>query len=139
MQKNGRAPRGVRSFVRRASSFSLRSAARDLLLHEEDVLARDRISEHGRIAPSAILNTGLFDFEKAALAPGWMKELRGEHTPETKVYGISSFVYRARRPFHPQRFWDFLLSGWKGVLPFLQLHGNCNFAPGRYNGSGEQP
>ncbi|NOU27522.1 MAG: GTP-binding protein [Polyangiaceae bacterium] len=78
--------------------------------------ARVLVAERGRVAPSAILNTGLFDFEKAAQAPGWMKELRGEHTPETEVYGISSFVYRARRPFHPQRFWDFLHSGWDGVL-----------------------
>lgn len=74
------------------------------------------VTEHGAISPKAILNTNLFDFEKAAQAPGWMKEMRGEHTPETEEYGISSFVYRARRPFHPTRFWEFLHSGWKGVL-----------------------
>ncbi|MBX3226986.1 MAG: zinc metallochaperone GTPase ZigA [Labilithrix sp.] len=74
------------------------------------------VTERGRISPRAILDTGLFDFEKAAQAPGWMKEVRGEHVPETEEYGISSFVYRARRPFHPQRFWDFLHSGWQGVV-----------------------
>jgi G3E family GTPase len=74
------------------------------------------LSERGRVSPHAILDTGLFDFEKAALAPGWMKEMRGEHVPETEEFGISSFVYRARRPFHPQRFWDFLHSGWDGVV-----------------------
>jgi G3E family GTPase len=74
------------------------------------------LSERGRISPKAILDTKLFDFEKAAQAPGWMKEMRGEHVPETEEYGISSFVYRARRPFHPKRFWEFLHSGWEGVL-----------------------
>ncbi|KAL6056850.1 Zinc metallochaperone GTPase ZigA [Balamuthia mandrillaris] len=53
-----------------------------------------------------ILNTHLFDFEKAALAPGWLRELRGEHVPESEEYCISSFVYRARRPFYPQRIYD---------------------------------
>ena len=71
---------------------------------------------HGVVDLHAILDTGLFDFEVAAAAPGWLKELRGEHIPETLEYGISSFVYRSRRPFHPQRFWDFLNSDWGNVL-----------------------
>lgn len=63
-------------------------------------------------APLAkLLNTGRFDFDKAAQAPGWLRELRGSHTPETDEYGIASFVYRARRPFHPQRFYDYLHFG----------------------------
>lgn len=70
----------------------------------------------GRVPLHTILNTGRFNFERAAQAPGWLKELRDEHTPETEEYGISSFVYRARRPFHPQRFWDLIHDAWPGVL-----------------------
>lgn len=71
--------------------------------------ARLVVTSHGRVAGSAILNTGLFDVEKAAAVPGWAKEMAGEHTPETEEYGISSFVFRARRPFHPARFQQVLV------------------------------
>ncbi|MBN2909338.1 GTP-binding protein [Polycladomyces sp. WAk] len=61
-------------------------------------------TSHGRINPSEILNTGLFDLERASQAAGWIQELQKDsHTPETEEYGISSFVYRRRRPFHPER------------------------------------
>jgi G3E family GTPase len=73
-------------------------------------------AEFGKVPLGRVLNTGRFDFEQAAAAPGWLRELRGEHVPETLQYGISSFVYRARRPFHPQRFWDLIHTEWPGVL-----------------------
>lgn len=61
-------------------------------------------TNYSKVSLKKIINTGLFDFDKAALAPTWLKELRGEHVPETLEYSIDSFVYRADRPFHPERF-----------------------------------
>lgn len=63
---------------------------------------------NGQIDIREVLGTGLFDFAKAQQAPGWLKELRGEHIPETEEYGISSFTYKARRPFYPDKFYQFL-------------------------------
>jgi G3E family GTPase len=62
----------------------------------------------GVVPLDRILGTGKFDFSEAASSPGWLRELRGEHMPETEEYGIHSFVYRARRPFHPQRLWELM-------------------------------
>lgn len=66
----------------------------------------------GQVPLSKILDTGRFDFARAAQAPGWLAELRGEHVPETEAYGIAASAYRARRPFHPQRFHAFLHRAW---------------------------
>lgn len=62
----------------------------------------------GVVPLTEILNTKLFSFEQAQKASGWMKEMRGEHTPETEEYGISSMAFRSDKPFHPVRFWEFL-------------------------------
>ena len=57
----------------------------------------------GKIDIDKVINTNLFDFERAEKAPGWLKEMQGEHVPETEEYGISSFSYVARRPFYPEK------------------------------------
>ena len=65
-------------------------------------------SQFGQVSPADILNTGLFDFEKASTSAGWIYELNHPHTPETEEYGLSSFVFRNHKPFHPTRFWTWL-------------------------------
>lgn len=66
-------------------------------------------SEFSKVNPKELLNTGLFDFDKAQASAGWQKELESDHhTPETEEYGIGSFVFRNSRPFHPLRLWDYL-------------------------------
>ena len=78
--------------------------------------ARLLLSRNGDVPAHELLDTRRFDFVRAQLAPGWMQALRGEHTPETEEYGITSFVYRARRPFHPQRFARLLEHGLGSVI-----------------------
>jgi G3E family GTPase len=70
----------------------------------------------GQVPLEKVMGTGKFNMERAQRSPGWIRELMGEHIPETEEYGISSFVYRARRPFHPERFWKVIHQDWPGVL-----------------------
>ncbi|MFA4913116.1 MAG: zinc metallochaperone GTPase ZigA [Burkholderiaceae bacterium] len=86
------------------------------ILHSLNPRARIEFSAFGQVPLDRVLNTGLFDFDQASQAPGWLQELRGMHISETEEYGIRNFVYRARRPFHPQRFQDVIQSAWPGVI-----------------------
>lgn len=74
-------------------------------------------SSFSKVNPNEIINTGLFDYEKAEQSAGWIQELANRengmaHNPETLEYGIGSFVFRDKRPFHPERFWNYLTENW---------------------------
>ncbi len=83
------------------------------IIHKLNPAAKIIITEKSQIEPGQILNTGLFDFEEASSSAGWQAELEKEsHTPETEEYGISSFVFRNKKPFHPDRFWNYISENW---------------------------
>lgn len=73
-------------------------------------------SEHSKVPLKEVIETGLFDFEKAAEAPGWLKVMRGEEESEVDEYGIGSFSFKSNRPFHPERLWRVLQTSMGGVL-----------------------
>ena len=78
-------------------------------IHKLNPSARSIESSYSQVNPKEILNTGLFNFEEAEQSAGWIEELnKDEHTPETEEYGISSFVYRSKKPFDPNRFWQYV-------------------------------
>ena len=78
------------------------------LLRQLNPSARIVTSRQGQIDPAEVLHTGQFQLDEAAGLPGWLRSLAGDVPPETEVYGIGSFVYRAHRPLHPRRFWELL-------------------------------
>ncbi|MBX3259751.1 MAG: zinc metallochaperone GTPase ZigA [Labilithrix sp.] len=88
----------------------------EAILHHLNPGARIVRALHGAAPLDAVLDTHLFDEGKAATRAGWARELAGLHTPETEAYGIASFVYRARRPFHPARLSAFFSTEWPGVI-----------------------
>ncbi len=105
-----------------------------ILVNKADVVTEERLAEltailrrlnpvadilpsvRGDVPLDRILNTGRFDMDRAMSSAGWIRELQNEHVPETEEYGIGSFVFRARAPFHPERFWDFIHRDWPGLL-----------------------
>lgn len=101
-----------------------------IILNKTDLVSREQVSmirkllgklnpgaklveaSMGKVDPAIVLNTGLFDFEKTSQQATWIEERGKQHTPETEEYGISSFVFRSRRPFHPERFWHYVNEQW---------------------------
>ena len=65
-------------------------------------------TEYSRVDINEVVGTGRFDFEEAESSAGWIQELENEHTPETEEFGIGSFVFRSKKPFHPERFLNFI-------------------------------
>ena len=103
--------------INKTDQVSLEDLERlEAILHQLNPGARQVRAERGRVPLEVIFNTGLFNMEEAEQSAGWLRELNGVHTPETEEYGISNFVYRARRPFHPFRFWQLLDDVMEGVL-----------------------
>lgn len=94
-----------------------RDAARKII-RSLNADARVIETDHGAVGADAILATGLFDFDKAHEHPMWAKELYGfaDHVPETEEYGVTSYTYRARAPFHPQAIHDVLNGPLPGVI-----------------------
>lgn len=81
------------------------------IIHRLNPVARIITAENSKIELENVINTGLFDYEKAEASAGWIKELENEHVPETEEYGINSFVFRSKKPFHPERFLSYLNEG----------------------------
>ena len=78
------------------------------IIHKLNPEARIITANKSKVALENVVNTGLFDYEKAEASAGWIKELENEHVPETEEYGISSFVFKSKKPFHPERFLNYL-------------------------------
>ncbi|ODQ52980.1 cobW-domain-containing protein, partial [Saitoella complicata NRRL Y-17804] len=65
-------------------------------------------TEYSRVDVNEIVGTGMFSFEKAATSAGWLRSLNEGSNLKSEIdeYGVKSFIYRARRPFHPMRLYD---------------------------------
>jgi len=91
-------------------------ARRDGILATFNPGAKIVSATHGRVPLDEVLDTGYFDFTRAQQAAGWLQALSGQHLPESVEFGITNFVYRARRPFHPARFHALINSDLPGAI-----------------------
>jgi G3E family GTPase len=88
----------------------------EAILHQLNPKARLIRATHGMVPMEMLLDTQAFDFEEASQSSGWQRALIGKKTPPATEFDLASFVYRARRPFHPGRLWDVLQETMPGVL-----------------------
>ncbi|MFO7825343.1 MAG: GTP-binding protein [Cyclobacterium sp.] len=86
------------------------------LLQKLNPDAKILVTNHSHVSLKEILSTGRFDLETASNASQWQEELDKEHQPETEEYGISSFTFRNKRPFHPERFWTYISENWPASI-----------------------
>lgn len=86
------------------------------MVHQLNPTAKIIEASRGQIDIAEILHTGLFDFDRMSNQPAWIEEKHQTHTPETEEYGMSSFVFRARRPFHPERLWKYVNEDWHSTI-----------------------
>ena len=92
------------------------------LLSEMNASATVVEASYGRIPCAAVLATGAFQLTEAQKHEMWLKEARvGEHKPESEEYGVGSFVFKARRPFHPRRLWGALRAVEAKAPPFERV------------------
>ncbi|CAE7819860.1 unnamed protein product [Symbiodinium microadriaticum] len=88
----------------------------ETLLRQLNPKARIVRSSYAKVDLDLLFNTGSFDMAEAQEMPGWFQELEGGHVPESQEYGISSFVFRAQRPFDPERLDQFITAGLHGII-----------------------
>lgn len=88
----------------------------EAILHQLNPKARLVPASHGVVPMDLLLDTHSFEFEQASQASGWQRAIIGKHTPPADEFELESFVYRARRPFHPGRLWDVLQERMPGVI-----------------------
>lgn len=86
------------------------------ILRKLNPTAQQVRTQRGVVEVAQLLDQQRFDAATFEQTPGWLREMHGEHTPESEEYGISSFVYAARRPFSPQRLKAWFDQGWPGVI-----------------------
>jgi G3E family GTPase len=82
------------------------------------------------VDPAWLLDVERFDESEVGDLPGWKRALESDdheghdhdeddhhgHRHPDEVYGVSSFTYRARRPFHPERVAEVLRTLPEGVV-----------------------